>query len=84
MICQARCVETFIGDAFGSGNLEKFTEGRVYALPSRFLEPNRRFFETIDQRETKPLREALEIKSNNGTGKRTHKSRRAKAQSTNN
>ena len=81
MVCQVRCVETFIGDAFGSGNLEKFTEGRVYALPSRFLEINKQFFETTDQRETKPLREAIEIKSNNGTSKRARNARRAKTQS---
>ena len=73
MIVQVRCVDSFIGDAFGHGQFEKFVEGRAYALPSTFVSENATKFKLENQIETKPLRQALEIKGNNSTRKRTSK-----------
>jgi len=84
MILHARCVSSFAGDAFGHGVHEKFTEGGVYALPSDFIKANGERFHLLHQKEVKPLRQALEIKSDNGTSKRTRNTRRAKAKPQNN
>ena len=73
MISQCRCVEAFTGDAFGVGEFLKFEEGGAYALPSAFIEANKDKFEDINKIETKPLRQALEIKGNKRTRKRTNK-----------
>jgi len=81
MIVQVRCVESFIGDAFGFGQLERFKEGGAYALPSVFVDEHATKFELINKIETKPLRQALEIKGNNSTSKRTRKPRGTKAKS---
>lgn len=83
MIVQCRCVESFAGDAFGTGQYEKFSEGGVYALPSVFISENATKFELLNKIETKPLRQALEVKGNNSTRQRTSNTRRAKAKSQN-
>jgi hypothetical protein len=75
MIIHCRCASTFTGDAFGNGDYEKFLEGRVYALPSSFIQANIGRLEVIHKKETKPLRTALEVKGNNTTRKRARKSK---------
>jgi len=84
MIIHARCIKDFVGDAFGLGLFEKFEEGRVYALPSDFVKTNAKHFRPAGNEETKPLRQALEIKGNNSTSKRTRKPSRAKSKPQNN
>jgi len=84
MIVHSRCIKAFVGDAFGDGFNERYEEGRVYALPSVFVANHATFFKAESTTETKPLRQALEIKSNNGTRKRTRKSSGTKTKSQNN
>ena len=79
MIVQVRCVTSFTADAFGSGDYLEFEGGRAYALPSSFVQANGDKLKPVHPLENKPVREALEIKSNNGPSKRTRKPRRAKA-----
>ncbi len=84
MIVHSRCIKDFVGDVFGDGFNEKYEEGRVYALPSTFVANHATFFRPASATETKPLRQALEVKSNNGTRKRTRKPSGTKTKSQNN
>lgn len=72
-------MESFSGDAFGSGDYLNFEEGGAYALPSSFVQANSDKLEPVFKKETKPARPAIEVKSDNRTSKRANKSRRAKA-----